>query len=197
MAASGVGLELEKQGREKFSGNTFLAYLQGLDALGLRSVVRAMVHPHVQRMMDHPPAPTAWLDTDELPLIFNAVMKLQGLEGMRKLGYAATRGTTARFLQPLIQLALSKQGRHPSVLFSQLSPIFRPFFQGIDFQYKQEGPRSGVLQIRSVAPMSAASWAAWEGTLRLLYDECGVSTGVVGHSQISEQGRMATLKVRW
>src|SRR5690348_7968318 len=51
-AASGVGLELEKQGREKFSGNTFLAYLQGLEALGLRAVVRAMVPARVQRMMD-------------------------------------------------------------------------------------------------------------------------------------------------
>lgn len=197
MAASGVGLELEKQGREKFSGNTFQAYLQGLDALGLRSVVRAMVHPRVQRMMDNPPAPTAWLDGDELPLIFNAVMKVQGLEGMRNLGYAATKGTTARFLQPLIQLTLSKQGRHPAVLFAQLSSIFRPFFQGLDFHFTPDGPRSGVLQIRSVTPMGAASWAAWEGTLRILFDECGVTTGVIGHSQITEQGRMATMKVRW
>lgn len=192
-----MGLELEKQGHEKFSGNTFLAYLQGLEALGLRSVVRAMVLPRVQRMMDSPPAPTAWLDGDELPLIFHAVMKVQGLEGMRNLGYASIQSTTARFLQPLIQLTLSKQGRHPAVLFAQLSSIFRPFFQGFDFQYTQDGPRSGVLRIRSGAPLGAASWAAWEGTLRILFDECGVTTGVIGHSQLSEQGRMATLKVRW
>jgi len=160
-----VGLELEKQGHEKFSGNTFLAYLQGLDALGLRSVVRAMVPPRVQRMMDSPPAPTAWLDGDELPLIFHAVMKVQGLEGMRNLGYASIKSTTARFLQPLIQLTLSKQGRHPAVLFAQLSSIFRPFFQGFDFQYTQDGPRSGGLRIRSGASRSATS-AATTSSLR-------------------------------
>ncbi|MBN1206755.1 MAG: hypothetical protein JXB05_17870 [Myxococcaceae bacterium] len=190
-------MDSEKQGREKFSGNTFRAYLNGLEAMGLRAVVRAMVPARVQRMMDHPPPATAWLEGDELPLLFNAVLKLQGLHGMRELGYAATSGTTGRFLKPLMQLTLTKHGRSPDALFSRLSSICRPFFQGLDFQFTPEGARAGVLQIRSSTPLSAASWAAWEGTLRILFDECGVSTGNISPSLLSEEGRLATLRVRW
>ncbi len=190
-------MDSEKQSREKFSGNTFQAYLSGLETMGLRSVVRAMVPARVQRMMDHPPPPTAWLEGDELPLIFHAVMKAQGLQGMRELGYVATSGTTARFLKPLMQLTLARHGRSPEALFIRLGSICRPFFQGIDFQFTSEGTRAGVLRIRSATPLSAASWAAWEGTLRILFDECGVSTGVISPSLLSEEGRLATMKVRW
>lgn len=190
-------MELGNHGREKFSGNSFLAYLHGLDSMGLCSVVRAMVPAHVQRMMDSPPLPTAWLEGDELPLIFQAVMKVQGLEGMRALGYAAVSGTTARFLKPLMQRTLARQGRSPAALFAEMTPICRPFFEGLEFQFKPEGPRSGMLNIRSRTPMGPASWAAWEGTLRILFDECGVTTGVIRPSVISEGGRAAALKVRW
>ena len=40
-----------RRGCEKFSGNTFQAYLSGLDAMGPRPVVRLMVPEHVKRMM--------------------------------------------------------------------------------------------------------------------------------------------------
>jgi hypothetical protein len=190
-------VELEKQGREKFSGSTFRAYLHGLDAMGLRSVVRAMVPSRVQQMMDTPPAPTAWLEGDELPLIFNAVMKVGGLDRMRELGYAATSGTTGRFLKPLMQLTLARHGANPGSLFAQVSSICRPFFQGLEFRYTPEGIRSGVVEIRSATPLGVGSWAAWEGTLRIFFDECGIRTGVINPSVITQGGRVAALKVRW
>lgn len=190
-------MEPENQGREKFSGNTFRAYVSGLDALGLRSVVRAMVPARVQRMMDTPPPPTAWLEGDELPLLFTAVLKLQGLEGMRTLGYAATSGTAGRFLKPLMQLTLARHGRNPSTLFASLTSICRPFFEGLTFHFTPQGPRSGMLKIRSATPLGAASWAAWEGSLRILFDECGVPTGVISPSVTSEEGRVAAMRVRW
>jgi hypothetical protein len=188
---------LEKQGREKFSGNTFRAYLKGLEAMGLSSVVRTMVPAQVQRLMDTPPLPTAWLEGDELPLLFDAVSKLQGLEGIRTLGYVASKSTTGRFLKPLMQLTLSKHGRDPGVLFTHLGSICRPFFQGLDFHFTPQGPRSGVLRVRSATAMGAASWTAWEGMLRILFDECGITTGVIGASRVTEDGCLATLKVRW
>ncbi|MDY7225910.1 hypothetical protein [Hyalangium rubrum] len=186
-----------KRGHEKFSGSTFRAYLDGLDAMGLRAVVRLMVPPHVQGMMDTPPVPTVWMESDALPLIFDAVMKLQGLEGMRALGYAATSGTTGRFLKPLMQMMLNKHGRSPASLFANMSSLYRSFFQGLEFKYTPEGARSGMLQIRSNSAMGASSWAAWEGSLRLLFEECGVTTGVISPSHVSEEGRVATMRVRW
>lgn len=190
-------MERENQGQEKFSGSTFRAYLSGLESMGLRSVVRTMVPARVQRMMDTPPLPTAWMEGDELSLLFNAVMKLQGLEGMRTLGYAAMSGSTGRYLKPLMQLTLTKHGRDPVTLFSTLTPICRPFFEGLTFHFAPDGPRSGVLKVRSVTPLGAASWAAWEGSLRILFEECGVSTGLISPSLTTEQGRVATMRVRW
>lgn len=190
-------MELEHQAREKFSGNTFRAYLSGLEAMGLRAVVRAMVPARAQWMMDEPPLPTAWLEGDELPLILGAVMKLQGLEGLRTLGHAATRSPAARFLKPLIQLTLAKHGSNPGTLLTHLTSICRPFFEGLTFQFTPDGPRSGVLKIRSVMPLGTTSWTAWEGALRALFEECGVTTGVISPSAVAEEGRLATMRVHW
>jgi hypothetical protein len=190
-------VDTPRQGYEKFSGSTFRAYLNGLDALGLRPVVRLMVPEHVKRMMDTPPPPTAWVEGDELPLLFKAVVRVQGLEGMRALGYEATRGTTGRFLKPLMQMTLAKHGSSPAALFTHLDPLCRSLFEGLEFQYRPDGKRSGRLQVRSRYALGPASWAAWEGSLRILFEECGVSTGSISPSQIAEEGHLATMRVRW
>jgi hypothetical protein len=190
-------VDTPRQGYEKFSGNTFQAYLTGLEAMGLRPVVRLMVPEHVKRMMDTPPPATAWVEGDELPLIFNAVVKVQGLDGMRALGYEATRGTVGRFLKPLMQMTLAKNGNSPAALFANLGAVCRSLFHGLEFQYTPDSKRSGKLQIRSSHAMGPASWAAWEGSLRIFFEECGVTTGSVSPSQISEEGHVATMRLRW
>lgn len=190
-------MDTSRQGYEKFSGNTFRAYLSGLDALGLRPVVRLMVPEHVKRMMDTPPLDTAWVEGDELPLLFNAVAKVQGLDGMRALGYEATRSTVGRFLKPLMQMTLAKHGGTPAALFANLGSLCRSIFQGLEFKYTPDGKRSGKLQIRSSDALGPASWAAWEGPLRIFFEACGVTTGTISPSQIHEEGRVATLRVRW
>ncbi|HEX8700331.1 MAG TPA: hypothetical protein VF815_15900 [Myxococcaceae bacterium] len=190
-------MDTPRQGYEKFSGNTFRAYLSGLDAMNLRPVVRLMVPDHVKRMMDSPPPSTAWVEGDELPLLFNAVLKVQGLEGMRALGYEATRGTVGRFLKPLMQMTLAKHGNTPAALFANLSSLCRSIFQGLEFQYTPDGKSSGRLQIRSSYAMGPASWAAWEGSLRIFFEECGVTTGTISPSQIRDEGHVATMRVRW
>lgn len=190
-------MDTPSQSIEKFSGTTFRAYLSGLDSLGLLHVVRMMVPEHVKRMMDSPPPATAWVEGDQLPIIFNMVMKVQGLDGMRELGYEATRGTTGRFLKPLMQMTMAKHGSSPSALFANLGPLCRSLFQGLDFQYTPDGKSSGKLQIRSSYAMGPASWAAWEGTLRLFFEECGVTTGTISPSQIREGGHLALMRVRW
>lgn len=192
-----MSVDNQKRGYEKFSGSTFRAYMDALDAMGLRAVVRMNVPVHAQQLMDTPPAPTAWIDSDALPLIFNAVVKLQGMEGMRTLGYTAASRTTARFLRPLIQIRVGKLGQSPTALFANMSSLYRSFFPGLDFKYTPEGPHSGMLQIRSDSPMGASSWAAWEGSLRIIFEECGVTTGSISPSHVSEGGHVATMRVRW
>lgn len=190
-------MELGNPAQEKFSGHIVRAYLSGLEAMGLRAKVHDMVPARVQRMMDMPPLPSSWLEGDELPLIFSAVMKLQGLEGMRTLGYAATSSPSGRFLKPLMRATLAKHGGNPSVLFAHLTSICRPFFEGLTFYFTPDGPRSGELKIRSARPLGSSSWAVWEGALRVLFDECNLATGVISPSSVAEEGRLAAMKVRW
>jgi hypothetical protein len=190
-------VELGNPAQEKFSGHIVRAYLSGLEAMRLSAKVRDMVPARVQRMMDAPPLPSAWMEGDELPLIFSAVMKLQGLEGMRTLGYAATSSSSGRFLKPLMRATLARHGSNPGVLFAQLTSICRPFFEGLTFFFTPDGPRSGELKIRSGRPLGVASWATWEGALRILFDECGLSTGVISPSSVAEEGCLAAMKVHW
>jgi hypothetical protein len=190
-------VELGNPAQEKFSGYIVRAYLSGLEEMGLRDKVRDMVPARVQRLMDAPPLPSAWMEGDELPLVFSAVMRLQGLEGMRTLGYAATSSSSGRFLKPLMRATLAKHGSNPGVLFAHLTSICRPFFEGLTFFFMPDGPRSGDLKIRSGRPLGLPSWAAWEGALHILFDECGLASGEISPSSVAEGGCLAAMKVRW
>jgi hypothetical protein len=190
-------VELGNPAQEKFSGYIVRAYLSGLEAMGLHDKVRDMVPARAQRVMDAPPLPSAWVEGDELPLIFSAVMRMQGLEGMRTLGYEATSSPAGRFLKPLMRATLAKHGSNPSVLFTHLTSICRPFFEGLTFYFAPDGPRSGELKIRSDTPLGLPSWASWEGALCILFDECGLTNGEIAPCSVAEGGCLAAMKVRW
>jgi hypothetical protein len=185
-----------KPGDDRINGALFRAYMAGLEALGLRREVRAQVSERVRQLMEQPPLHTAWLPGSELVEIFDAVVRERGLEGVRQLGYEATRRFTAKLLQPFMQSVRSVQAGGPEVLFRNTDTICRPLFRGLRFTYMPETPRSGTLELRSTYRMAAPAFAAWEGSLCIIFDECGVE-GTISPSSISADGRVGTMKVSW
>ncbi|MBZ4419831.1 hypothetical protein [Myxococcus sp. RHSTA-1-4] len=175
----------------------FRSYLAGLDALGLRAEVHRRVPPAVARLMDAPPLHTAWVEIDAVAPLLQVVFSLKGREGVRHLGYEATRSSTLKFLKPQMQTIISMGGRDPATLFAALDSLCRPFFTGLSFRWTRESPRSGMLELRSTYAMETTSFAAWEGTLMLLFDECGVSTGTISPAVITEGGRVGAMRVQW
>jgi hypothetical protein len=181
----------------KVTGSLFRGYVAGLEAMGLKPTVRAAVSPKVQALIDTPPMHREWLGGDELGELFRAVYGLKGIEGIRQLGYEATRASTLKHLRPIIQTTLGLHGATPDVLFRHLDAICKPFFRGLSFAYAPEGPRAGTLTLRSTYPMGAVQYAAWEGSLRTLYDELRVPGGVVEPARIAPDGLSGTMRVRW
>ncbi|QSQ20667.1 hypothetical protein JY651_36350 [Pyxidicoccus parkwayensis] len=181
----------------RIAGGLFRAYVGAVDALGLRAQVYAGVPEDVRRLMDALPLHTTWLPGDELDHLFEAVARLRGLEGLRQLGFESTRTSTRRFLRPVMETTMALHGRSPTSLFTHLTSITRPFFKGLDFQYTPVSPSSGSLRLRSAYRMNAVSLAAWEGSLRMLFDACDVTTGAIGNAVISDDGHTGTFAVRW
>lgn len=187
---------VSQENYSKITGSLFRAYVAGLDALGVRAQVRGSVSPKVQQLIDQPPLHGTWLDGTELTEIFGVVMRLQGLEGIRRLGYEATRLSTAQLLRPLMRTALASGDGTPAAIFSSLDSICRPFFKGLRFEYTPAGPREGTLVLLSNYRMAPPSFAAWEGSLLIVFDECQLE-GSISPAAISEDGHTGTLQVRW
>jgi hypothetical protein len=181
----------------RITGSLFRGYVAGLDAMGLRASVRAAVSPPVQALIDHPPMHRDWLDGTQLVEVFKAVIAQRGLEGIRQLGYEATRASTLNHLRPMIQTAMSLHGATPAGVFGQLNAICKPFFRGLSFEYAPEGPRSGTVTLRTRKPMGTVEFAAWEGALRSLYDELRTPGGVVEPALIAPDKLSGRMKVRW
>ncbi|NMO17866.1 hypothetical protein HPC49_23365 [Pyxidicoccus fallax] len=190
---------MQKSGQQfrKYTGSLFRSYLSGLEMLGLRAEVRQRVPAPVAKLMDTPPLHSAWVDIDAVSPLLHAVMNLKGREGVRRLGYEATRGTTLKFLKPQMQTVTMLSGKTPSALFAAMDSLCRPFFTGLSFRWTRESHRSGTLELRSASTLDTASFAAWEGTLLLLFDECDVTTGTISPAVISEQGHVGTMHVQW
>ena len=181
----------------RITGSLFRGYVAGLDAMGLRASVRAAVSPPVQALIDHPPMHREWLDGTQLVEVFKAVIALRGLEGIRQLGYEATRASTLNHLRPMIHAALGIHGATPAGVFGQLNAICKPFFRGLSFEYEAENPRAGTITLRSRRAMGVVEFAAWEGALRTLYGELRTPGGVVGPAVIAPDRRSGRMKVRW
>ncbi|MBF5046015.1 hypothetical protein FGE12_26620 [Aggregicoccus sp. 17bor-14] len=179
------------------TGSLFRSYVAGLDAMGLRAPVRAAVSARVQALMDTPPTHREWLGGNELAEIFRAVVGQRGIEGIRQLGYEATRLSTLQHLRPMIQATAALHGNTPDVLFSHLDALCKPFFRGLRFEYAAEGPRTGTLTMRSTYPMGVVQFAAWEGALRHIFEELKVKSGVLEPARVAPDGHSGTMRVRW
>ena len=190
---------MDKNGQQfrKYTGSLFHSYLAGLDLLGLRAEVRQRVPPTVAKLMDAPPLHSAWVDIDAVAPLLQTVLSLKGRESVRRLGYEATRSTTLKYLKPQMQTLTLMSGKDPAALFAALDSLCRPFFAGLSFRWTRESPRSGTLELRSTYSLDTATFAAWEGTLLLLFDECSVTTGTISPAAISEKGHVGTMRVQW
>ncbi len=182
--------------KERINGALFRAYLSGIEAMGLRREVRSRVSTPVQALMDQPPLPSAWLRGPELTELFTAVLHEQGLEGVRQLGYEATRRATLPLLKPHIDSVLSLHGHGPEVLMRHFDRLLQPFFRGMRFIWRPESPRSGTVEVRSTYEMTPTIAAAWEGSLLCFFEECGVQ-GSVAPSVLGTSGHVGTMKVSW
>jgi hypothetical protein len=181
----------------RITGSLFRGYVAGLDAMGLRASVRAAVSPPIQALIDHPPMHREWLDGTQLVEVFKAVIAQRGLEGIRQLGYEATRASTLKHLRPMIHAAMGIHGATPADVFGQLNAICKPFFRGLSFEYAPEGPRSGAVTLHSRKAMGVVEFAAWEGSLRTLYDELRTPGGVVEPAVIAPDRLSGRMRVRW
>ncbi len=182
--------------KERINGALFRAYLSGIEAMGLRPEVRSRVSPSVLALMERPPLPSAWLPGHELTELFSAVLHAQGLQGVRQLGYEATRRATLPLLKPDIDSVLSLHGRGPEVLLRHFDRLVQPFFRGMRFTWRPESPRSGTVEVRSTYEMTPTIAAAWEGSLLCCFEACGVQ-GSVAPSVLGTSGHVGTMKVSW
>ena len=180
----------------KVTGSLFRSYVEALDVMGMRAAVRAAVSPRVQALIDQPPLHRDWLDGSEVREVFKALVDLRGLEGVRRLGSECMRASILQHLRPMLQATLGLHGRSPAVLFERLDTFAKPFFRGISFEYVAQGPREGVITLRSTYAMGPVQFAAWEGSLSALYDEVG-ARGVIEPATVAQDNLSGTMRVRW
>lgn len=185
-----------QEGTRKVKGSLFRAYVTGLERLGLLEAVRAAAPPRVRALMEAPPLHSTWLRDGELAELLDTVLSLHGRDAVRRLGSETTRATTLKLLRPMLRTALAVGGGGPEALFFGVNAFTRIFIDGVSFRFQHTAPAEGQLELRSSYAMGESLYAAWEGTLSLLFEECGVR-GTIEPTRVTHGGHLGTMRVSW
>jgi hypothetical protein len=181
-----------------FRGRTARSYVEYLRSVGLFDAVRARVPVDTQRMMDHPPERAEWCRAPHLRRIIDEVGQLAGTRGLREMVHEGTVSGTFRIMLPFVRGLLRLFGTSPRTLLSRVEMLMRDVTRGYRYSFQERDRCSGVLEIRSPAPvtvMGAEAWAAaCESVVNLSGTPCNASVEEIKNEEV---GSVVRVLVVW
>lgn len=171
--------------------------LAELKARRLFDEVRARVSPEVRAMMDAPPDPVDWVPSHLFDGLQSEIAEVAGRDTVREIAYALTRASAGAVVNTVIKAVFKVFGSSPVALLKRLNTVTHPQFRGEDHTYEPETERSGFVVLRHAEPVTDAAYAGWEGAYMYAKDMTGATDYVVGKFEISEDGKVGRVHVRW
>jgi hypothetical protein len=180
-------------------GRQFVGYVERLRAWGELERVASQLDAATRLLVDLPPHATEWIPLQRNVSLFAAVEETLGPGRARALAYETVRSTLGPNLGPVIEVALSAFGASPRTLFTHANVLLRFGFRGQQVLFEEDGPTSGLLEIRvfSLRP-PPAFYEAWSGIVLYAFDLCG-ARGDVSIGRLEERGNdgVGVLRVTW
>jgi hypothetical protein len=177
-------------------GSVVLGYRQWLDARGHLEAVRARLSATARALLDDPPVRTAWVPTEPIDEIVDAVAAVAGLEATRAMGRDTTRDALRGVLRPILENILRRFGTSPASVYARLDLMLRTTVAGARASWTPDGDSAGVVEIQlPYAPREAAAHT-YAGALEYGLALCG-RQGSVRIADLSRSSRCIRFAVRW
>jgi hypothetical protein len=180
-----------------FKGSILRGYSRWLREQGHIERVLACASGEAARKLRDPPLVTEWVAGDVQFAVLDAVHAVGGDALLRAMVSGSTQTGVLKLLEPLIQGVVRVFGKSPATLFSRLDSMRGNTIRGVDFRYRSEGEKSGVIEARSQRDkLSAHSALAWAALIEALCRTLGFDD--VRTSYESSGDRMGvTIRVQW
>ena len=174
-------------------------YLQALQQHGLKAQVLDALDPEARRIAIDPPAPSEWIDGRVRFELDAVVLDLFGDRTLAQVSLEGNRAGISRLVRFGVESTLRLFGVSPATLFARMNQLAASTTRGLDYQWRADGPRQGLLEIAyqkgDGVPM--ASWLSARSGLRMVFDFCDVA-GTVGPPQIVDERKNACgYELRW
>ena len=179
-------------------GYLFRGFLSALEQEGMLAAVKERVSPDVRVVIDTPPLAGAWMGGHLLDAVSDAVMTVHGAAALRRVHSAAVNRGAMTVLRPVAESVMRVAGVSPGKLLSQINRLTQSAVRGMEHQWEDKGPDSGVLTTSVKADVSDAFFEGTAGSIQIVFDLCHV-VGRIGSPKVSRKDgtTLGSMDVTW
>jgi hypothetical protein len=181
----------------KLKASTLRAYTKWLARERKLEDVLKRVPDATVEVARNPPLASTWIENEHLERLVAAVAATEGKPGVLRMARDIARGELAPPLRPLASAVLRLFGTSPATIYRRLNDVVRTTCSGIAFNYRELGPREGVMEIRYIDEREISIWAfvASVPTLEAVLELCGAQGTVA--DPIRTGPNSATYQIQW
>lgn len=167
-----------------------------LEKHGLKERVLAEASPDARALLARPPLHFSWAPAVLYEELVSRAAHLAGPGGARQLGHDLVWDGVGPILRPLLKTVTGLMGGGPAGLLKGLPRAVPMQYRGLAFDYREEGPRGGVLTIDYGSSVDPIMFNVWEGCLEFGEDIHGVP-GKITLLEVSADHRRAHYRITW
>lgn len=181
-------------------GSVMRAYCEWIKEQGLHDDVLSMVSASTQVWLRHPPLASAWVSSQAVTELADAVQGLAGRQAVRDMARASLKRGLIAVMMPLLAPVMRLSGVTPKVLYQKLPMLSAHVQRGYQVSMEDTGPRTIRLIVRShFLAETGPSLALWEGGLEafaLLVAESGATCTLLNY-RLEGEDTISEFDLRW
>ena len=133
----------------------------------------------------HEPSSSKWHDGSIVIDLAQAVHQFAGDEGVEAMNYAALKRSLGPVVAPFLKVSLALFGARPDTILKRFNESLGTVMTGVTTQWQPASSTAGRLVITHPDDVREVSWPCWKGSLRFIYDLCGVQGTISPMKELS------------
>ena len=174
----------------KYSSMGLRALAVGVSSLPCADAAFAAMTPETRAALQNPSS-IKWHDGSVVISVAEAVHRFAGDEGVEAMNYAALQRSLGPVMAPFLKVSLALFGAGPDTLLKRMNESLGTVMRGVTTQWQPASPTAGRLVITHPDVVRDVSWPCWKGSLRFIYDLCGVEGSITPMKQSASTKTLA------
>lgn len=179
----------------KYSSAGIRSLHVGVSSLPCAAQAFAAMKPETRAALQNPSS-ASWHDGSVVIDAAEAVERFAGEDGVVAMNETAVKQSLGPLMAPFLKVTLALFGGSPETIIKRMNDSIGTVMKAVTTVWTSTGPKSGRLVITYRDDVRPVSWPCWKGSLRFIYDLCGV-TGDITPVKDAASPKQIVFDCRW